>query len=65
MGYACHLMPTAGQQGGRGAQGGPTISPQGRELLKELMQEGLGDHVLLLRLYEVCGDWAGERLDGR
>lgn len=42
----------AGQQRGR-QQGGPTISPQGRQLLKELQQEGMGDHILLLRLYEV------------
>ncbi|KAI7837808.1 hypothetical protein COHA_008436 [Chlorella ohadii] len=41
-----------GQQGGRGGGGGPSISEQGRELLKELQQEGLGDHILLLRLYE-------------
>lgn len=46
----------AGQQGGRGGGGGPAISAQGRELLKELQQEGLGDHILLLRLYEAsCG----------
>ena len=46
-----------GQPGkGRGGGGGPGISPQGRELLGELMQEGLGDHILLLRLYE-AGGW--------
>jgi ATP-dependent RNA helicase DHX8/PRP22 len=49
-----------GQQQGKGREpgagsGGPGISPQGRELLRELMQEGLGDHILLLRLYEVGG----------
>lgn len=46
---------SAGKDGGRGSGsgGGPAISAQGRELLTELMQEGLGDHVLLLRLYEV------------
>lgn len=57
--------PNAGQQGGRGGGGGPSISEQGRELLKELQQEGLGDHILLLRLYEAsCGavQWAGRQL---
>lgn len=47
----------AGQQGGRGGGGGPSISDQGRQLLKELQKEGLGDHILLLRLYEVGLGW--------
>lgn len=51
----------AGQQGGRGGGGGASISEQGRELLRELQKEGLGDHILLLRLYEVnCRAPAGQ-----
>jgi ATP-dependent RNA helicase DHX8/PRP22 len=44
----------AGQKEGRGRGGdaGPGISAHGRQLLGELQQEGLGDHMLLLRLYE-------------
>lgn len=45
----------AQQQGGRGGGGAPALSPHGRQLLNDLMQEGLGDHVMLLRLYEVSG----------
>ncbi|PRW39269.1 pre-mRNA-splicing factor ATP-dependent RNA helicase PRP1 [Chlorella sorokiniana] len=61
-----------GQQGGRGGGGGPPISEQGRELLKELQKEGLGDHILLLRLYEAWQaagasiDWCRDLgVDGR
>ncbi|KAL4440347.1 hypothetical protein ABPG75_003348 [Micractinium tetrahymenae] len=50
-----------GQQRGR-QQGGPAISPHGRQLLKELMQAGLGDHILLLRLYEAW-EQAGGSID--
>ncbi len=67
--HDCSLLPptapSAGQQGGRGGGGGPSISEQGRELLKELQQEGLGDHILLLRLYEAslgAVQWTGQQL---
>ncbi len=33
---------------------GPTVSEAGREMLGDLMKEGLGDHILLLRLYQAC-----------
>ena len=36
------------------AGAGPTVSEAGREMLADLMTEGLGDHILLLRLYQAC-----------
>ena len=38
--------------GGRGGQGGG-LSEAGREILSGYMKEGLGDHILLLRLFQV------------
>ena len=46
------LVAAAGGEGERRG-GAPGISAEGRQLLTELVAEGLGDHVLLLRLYEV------------
>ncbi|EFN54077.1 hypothetical protein CHLNCDRAFT_136192 [Chlorella variabilis] len=51
-----------GGGGGGGGGGAPAISAAGRQLLQELMQEGLGDHILLLRLYEAW-DQAGQSID--
>ena len=31
-----------------------TVSEAGRAMLADLMKEGLGDHILLLRLYQAC-----------
>ena len=36
-----------------GKSSGPPISEASRAVLKELMKEGFGDHILLLRLYQV------------
>lgn len=36
-----------------GKSAGAPVSEAGRAMLADLMQEGLGDHVLLLRIYEV------------
>ena len=36
-----------------GKSAGAPVSEVGRTLLADLMQEGLGDHVLLLRIYQV------------
>ncbi len=47
-----------GQGPGRG-RGGSGLSPSGKRLLQELMKEGLGDHVLFLRMFQVrciCGE---------
>ena len=38
--------------GGRGGQGGG-LSEAGREILGGYMREGLGDHILLMRLFQV------------
>ncbi len=35
--------------------GAAPISETGRKMLTNLMREGLGDHVLLLRLYQASG----------
>ena len=35
--------------------GAAPISETGRKMLTDLMREGLGDHVLLLRLYQASG----------
>lgn len=43
----------AGRLGGREQQR-PGIPESGRKQLKELMAEGLGDHVLYLRLFQAC-----------
>ncbi|KAL4856425.1 putative pre-mRNA-splicing factor ATP-dependent RNA helicase DEAH4 [Chlorella vulgaris] len=51
------------QQQGGGGRGAPAgISDQGRALLKELMADGLGDHILLLRLYEAW-EQAGQSIE--
>ena len=40
------------QREGKGGAG-PTVSEAGRAMLADLMKDGLGDHILLLRLYQV------------
>ena len=35
-----------------GKAAGPAVSEAGRSMLADLMKEGLGDHILLLRLYQ-------------
>ena len=44
----------AAAEGGRGGGQGGGATPEGRALLEALLGEGLGDHVLLLRLYQAC-----------
>lgn len=44
-----------GQQQGKGGTYPSSISDEGRSLLKELMRDGFGDHILLLKLYQA---WA-------
>jgi hypothetical protein len=46
-----HLAGAGRQRQPGGSSGG--IPPEGRALLQRLMAEGLGDHVLLLRLFQV------------
>ena len=41
------------------------ISATGRVQLKELMKEGLGDHVLYLRLFQARPSSSGQRLSTR
>lgn len=50
-------------------EGAQPVSSSGRKILDEMMDEGLGDHILLLRLYQVSkniADWPyiGSRLVG-
>lgn len=53
--------PDIGQRdGGRQGQGTPSSSSRGREILKRLVAEKAGDHVLLLRVWEV---WARSNYD--
>ena len=51
------------QEGSRGrsghGSGGGGLGPRGQAVLKDLMREGLGDHILLLRLYQVRGRGGG------
>lgn len=42
--------------------GAAPISETGRKMLTDLMREGLGDHVLLLRLYQASGSCMEECL---
>lgn len=46
-------MKATAETGGKGGRAGGGVSDHGRARLQEYLSEGLGDHILYLRIFQV------------